>query len=285
MIRYEWPEGFTAAYAFTIDVDAESPQMWRARDKKITALNEMEQRRFGLREGIFNLLELLERFGCKATCFVPGFEATSRPWLLERIVSGGHEAALHGFYHEVPAQISAGRFREITEECVELFVRATGKKPVGFRSPSWEMGPEHLKVLSALGMAYDSSLSGYDHPYEIDGLIELPIQWPLDDAVFIRYAGTGVDKGAPLFTKDVAEGWLDYIRGIFRYAGLAASTVHPWLTGRPGRIALAEAMLDYCMNTPNVLVATMAELAAYHAASANKGRFAENAEIPVLPEG
>ena len=32
---------------------------------------------------IFNLLDLLERYGVRATCFVPGFEAATRPWLLE----------------------------------------------------------------------------------------------------------------------------------------------------------------------------------------------------------
>lgn len=284
MKRYVWPDGYTSAYAFTIDVDAESPQMWRERQGSIRGLNELEQRRFGLREGIFNLLEVLERFGCKATCYVPGFEAESRPWLLETIASRGHEVALHGYYHEVPAHLSPAQFREVTEKCLFLFERVLGKKPVGFRSPAWEMTAENLAAVRDLGLLYDSSLSGYDHPYELDNLIELPVQWPLDDAVFLRFSGGG-DRWPPRFTADACEGWKDYARSVARYAGLAVSTVHPWITGRPGRIALAETMLEYCMSNSTIWTATMAELAAYHAGSANKGVFSESAPAPSIPEG
>ena len=285
MQKYIWPKGYNSAFAFTIDVDAESPQIWRSRETGIKGLNQLEQRRYGLREGIFNLLDVLERFEVKATCFVPCFEAETRPWLLETIVSRGHEVALHGYYHEVPGQLPTARFREITEKCIEFFQKNLGKKPVGFRSPSWEMTGSSLAVLRDLGLSYDSSVSGYNHPYELDGLMEMPIQWSLDDAVFIRYVGGGVDSAPPRFTKDVIEGWIDVSSAICAHGGLAVSTVHPWLTGRPGRLHLAEKLLEHFRKTPGVWMPTMQELATYHESSANKDVFAESTDVPGLPEG
>ncbi len=285
MIHYTWPDGYNSSFSFTIDVDAESPQMWRGRATGIKGLNQLEQRRYGLREGIFNLLDILEHYGVHATCFVPGFEAATRPWLLEALAERGHEIGLHCWYHEVVADLSTERFREILEKCLELFQSRLGSKPVGFRSPSWEMTPEALGVLADLGILYDSSLSGYDHPYEIKGITEIPIQWPMDDAVFFRFIGGGADHWQPYSTSALCADWVTYSSNICRFGGVAVATVHPWLTGRPGRIPLAEALLEYVCSASGIWVATLAELAAYHNASPNRHIYGESAEIPSLPEG
>ena len=70
-MTYDWPQNHSCAFCFTIDVDAESPQIWRSRTTGIKALQQLEQRRYGLREGIWNLLDLLDKYEVKATCFVP----------------------------------------------------------------------------------------------------------------------------------------------------------------------------------------------------------------------
>ena len=285
MKRYVWPSGCHSSFSFTIDVDAESPQIWRSRATGIKGLNQLEQRRYGLREGIFNLLDLLERYGVRATCFVPGFEAATRPWLLEALAARGHEVGLHCWYHEVVADLSAGRFREILEKCIELFESTLGSRPVGFRSPSWEMTPESLEVLADLGILYDSSLSGYDHPYELGGMTEIPIQWPMDDAIFFRFVGGGADHWQPASTAAQCESWIAHTMNICRFGGVAVSTMHPWLTGRPGRLPLAEALLEHVSSVKGIWIATLAEIAAYHNNSVNKGSFGESAEIPSLPDG
>lgn len=284
MKHYSWPDGFTSAFAFTIDVDAESPQMWRSRTSGIHGLNQLEQRRYGLREGIFNLLDLLDRYGVRATCFVPGFEASTRPWLLEELAGRGHEIGLHCWYHEVVADLSPERFRETLEKCVELFRSTLGAAPVGFRSPSWEMTPQAIRILGDLGLSYDSSLSGYDHPYSIEGITEIPIQWPMDDAVFFRYIGGGVDHWHPASTSGQRSDWSTYCSDICRFGGSAVVTVHPWLTGRPGRIALAESLLEHMCARNDVWIAPLSDIADHHRTSPNKDLYNEQADIPSLPE-
>ncbi len=278
---YRWPENIRAAFCFTIDVDAESPQLWRGRRQTSLSMNELEQRRYGLREGIWNLLETLRRYEVRATCFVPVYEAETRPWLLEALARDNHEIGLHGVLHEVVSELTPDEFARIVEKGVETVVRRTGTKPAGFRSPAWEMTPWAFDVLQKAGLSYDSSLSGHDHPYSLDDTIEIPIQWPIDDAVFFRYSGTGNDRWPPRSTAETVKSWLDVCEGIERHGGAVIPTVHPWLTGRSYRIPLAEALLEHARNTAGLWICTAGELAAYHAASPNLGSFRHSRELPV----
>ena len=280
---YRWPENIHAAFCFTIDVDAESPQLWRSRRLPSLSMNELEQRRYGLREGIWNLLELLRRYDVRATCFVPVHEAETRPWLLEALARDNHEIGLHGVLHEVVSELEPDEFAGIVEKGMETVVRMTGTRPVGFRSPAWEMTPWAFDVLQKAGLLYDSSLSGHDHPYSLDDTIEVPIQWPLDDAVFFRYSGTGSDRWPPRSTTETVKSWLEVCKGIESHGGAAVPTVHPWLTGRSYRTPLAEALLEYARNAEGLWICTVKELAAYHAASPNLDTFRESRELPLPP--
>ena len=279
-VPYIWPEQYDAAFCFTIDMDAESPQLWRNRNQASLSMNELEQRRYGMREGIWNLFDVLRRYEVHATCFVPVFEAETRPWLLESIAEEEHEIGLHGVLHEVVSELSRDQFCEIIERGVDAVVSRTGKRPKGFRSPSWEMPLWALEVLREKGISYDSSLSGYDHPYSLDGLVELPIQWPLDDPVFFRFVSSGASRWAPFFTSDAARGWVEICEGIEMAHGSAITTVHPWVTGRSSRIRLAEALLEHARSAERLWVCTAEELAAYHASSSNMALFDEAGTPP-----
>ena len=101
---YEWPQGTTSAFCFTIDVDAESPYQWSLPEGAPAALGQIEQRLFGPRVGIWRLLDLLDRYDIRATMFVPGLVAKNHPELLPAFVERGHEIGLHGYFHEIATE-------------------------------------------------------------------------------------------------------------------------------------------------------------------------------------
>ena len=78
-------------------------------------------------------------------------------------------------------------------QAIDYLSKATGKRPVGFRAPSWAFSPHTLGHVLKAGFLYDSSMMAMDEPYEIradgkpTGLVELPIEWILDD--FPYYSG------------------------------------------------------------------------------------------------
>jgi len=280
--RYEWPQGKRSAFCFTVDVDAESPLLWSLREQTVhRTVGQFEQRQFGPRVGIWRLLDLLARFGIKGSFFVPAVVAEKHPELLPAFVERGHEVGLHGYFHEIVSHVSDQEFSAALEASIELFRRQVGVTPAGFRSPAWEMTAHMLAEVKARGM-YDSSLSGFDNPYTIADVVEVPVQWALDDAVFFKFLGGGVDNWAPSPPRQVLEGWIDEWDMLHADAGLFMLTVHDWISGRGHRIRLLETLLERVCADPTAWIATVGEVAAHHAGSVNRDRFDVELQTPEL---
>lgn len=277
---YEWPEGKQSGVLLSVDVDAIAPFLWEHRDHLPDRLARLEVRRFGLRSGLARLLDLFDRYGVKASFYVPAVVAEFDPDLLPSLLSAGHEIGLHGYFHELVRDIGDAEFDAALDASLDLFVRQTGKAPIGFRSPAWEMTPHMLAEIKARGLAYDSSLMGFDHPYEIDGVVEIPVQWALDDAIFYKFEGSGNERWAPVSGSAVLEDWLAEWRTLHRFGGLFTLTVHDWISGRGQRIAVLEKLLDVITAETGTWVATAAEIAGHHASSVNSGRFAVASAVP-----
>lgn len=277
---YEWPQGKQSAALLSVDVDADSPFLWSLGNDAPQRLATHEIRRFGPRTGLYRLLDLFARYGFRGSFYVPGHVAETNPEILPAILEGGHEIGLHGYFHEIVSEVSDAEFTGALEASFELFVKQTGKAPVGFRSPAWELTPHMLREIRRLGLAYDSSLSGFDHPYEVEGVTELPVQWMVDDAIVFKFEGGGRDRWPYQSGRGVIDDWLREWRALHRYGGLFTLTVHDWISGRAQRIALLEELFDAIKAENGAWVATAQEIAAFHAASPNRGRFAVKAHVP-----
>lgn len=277
---YEWPEGYKCAAAFTVDVDADVPYRWQHRDAMPPTLGQLEQRRFGPRQGLWRLVDLIEQHGIKGSFYVPGLVAESYPDLLPELLDRGHEIGLHGYFHEIVAESDDAEFARALDKSLTLFERQTGKPPVGFRSPAWEMTRPMLARLREVGLAYDSSLMGFDHPYEIDGVVEIPVQWLLDDAIYFKFVGGGNDSGPPVSPAAVLESWQLEFDGLHRFGGLFMLTVHGWISGRGQRIMMLERLLGHIAAAGSTWRATASEIADWHSHSPNLGRFQAEGNVP-----
>ena len=270
---YVWPQGRSSAFCFTVDVDAHSPLLWGLREQPASKLvGQFEQRLFGPRVGIWRLLDLLARHDIRGSFFVPAVVAETFPELLPAFVERGHEVGLHGFFHEIVAHTSDAEFSAALDASLALFQRQVGLTPKGFRSPAWEMTPHMMAELHARGM-YDSSLSGFDNPYTLGGVVEVPVQWAIDDAVYFKFLGGGVDHWPPSASRPVLETWTDEWETLHAEGGLFMLTVHDWISGRAHRIRLLDTLLSTVARTPGAWIATVGEVAAYHAESVNRDRF------------
>jgi peptidoglycan-N-acetylglucosamine deacetylase len=127
---------------------------------------------------------------------------------------------------------------------------------------------------------YDTSLMGFDHPYTIDGVTEIPVQWMVDDAIYFKFDGAGNDKWPPSAQDGILNTWIDEWTVISRDSDLFMLTVHDWISGRAARIRMLEKMLDVVTRTPGVWIATVGEVAAHHTASTNAGRYVVQSRTP-----
>ena len=121
-----WPTGKKAAFCISVDVDADSPLLWRMRNEdQIRYISELEQRQHGIRYGIDAICELFRNYNLRATFFVPAIIAERNRELLNNILLKGHEIGLHGYAHEAVRDITDTEFTKALERSITIFERQT----------------------------------------------------------------------------------------------------------------------------------------------------------------
>ena len=88
------------------------------------------------------ILDILEKYGVKATFFVIGVNAERHPEKVKRIASSGHEIGNHTYSHPHLKKVSAQELEAEIEKASEVISRLTGKKPVLFRPPEGYCGAD-----------------------------------------------------------------------------------------------------------------------------------------------
>jgi peptidoglycan-N-acetylglucosamine deacetylase len=81
------------------------------------------------------ILDVLDRFGVKASFFVIGLNATADPDILRRIYNDGHEIGIHTFTHPEISSISSRQFGLEVGSTERLIESLTGNKTTLFRPP------------------------------------------------------------------------------------------------------------------------------------------------------
>jgi peptidoglycan-N-acetylglucosamine deacetylase len=188
--RIAWPDGARCAVTLSFDVDAESSFLNRGTEYA-TRLTSLSQGRYGIQRGLPRILDLLDDYDITATFFVPGYVVEQHTAAIAEIQRSGHEIGHHGYLHERPDRLQPEQERPVIEHGLEAMRLMLGIRPVGYRSPAWEITPHTLEALNACGFLYDSSCMGSDTPYiESHGghhILELPVQWLLDDWPLFGY--------------------------------------------------------------------------------------------------
>jgi peptidoglycan/xylan/chitin deacetylase (PgdA/CDA1 family) len=238
-----WPNGTSCALALTFDFDAE--EVWIAEDPA----NErrpgvLSQGTYGAKVAVPLILELLASHGLTATFFVPG-----------------RVAGLHGHTHRDPSRLTRA------EEEAELVAsrRALvelGADPAGYRSPSWDLSESTLDLLASHGLSYSSNLMDDIRPYRHDnGVIELPVQWLLDDAPHFWFEARASWNKKISTPGEVLELWQTEFAGIRKLGALYVLTMHPQFIGRPSRLEMLDTFLCSVTAHGDVWIATAGEIA------------------------
>ncbi len=258
-----WKDGAQCAVMLTFDVDAET--LWLAGD--LTNLDKpglLSIGTYGGRVGVPLILNLLKNYQIPATFFVPGWTAETHSDMIGVIDSYGHEIGHHGYLHEEPTQLSREQEEVVLNKGLTALRAITGKDPIGYRSPAWEFSANTISLLHEYGFKYSSNMMSHFIPWQHaeTHVIELPVQWVLDDAPFFLFRPSGPSR--PIQPAAVAyEAWSEEFRGIYHYGGLFNLTMHPQFIGRPGRLMMLQRLVDFIRGFPQVWFATGTEIAEY----------------------
>ena len=257
-----WPGGKRCAVALSFDSDHDTNEL-RDGGKSIGRLSWGQ---YGSRVGVPRILELLKRTQVPATFFVPAVSALLYPDEQRRVVAEGHEIGLHGWIHEVNSALTEKDERDLHLRSSDTLTQITGVRPVGMRTPSWDFSPATLKIQREMGLLYDSSLMADNDPYELEehgertGIVELPVEWIRDDAVYFN-----MNRFAALRPYTAPTTVLDIFRREFDAAydegGLFLLTMHPHVIGYRSRMFILEELIRHMQAMPDVWFATHRDVA------------------------
>lgn len=266
--RTVWPQNKKCAVMISVNLDAEFFGKIYYPDINVDEGDILRLGHTSIRYGLPGLLEVLDRYGTKATFFIPGAVAKRYPEAVRSIAGRGHEIGCHGNNHEILAHLAIEEQRAALTEAREALASITGRRPVGFRMPEGEISEETLALVKSLGFTYSSSLSDDDVPYvrEASGLMELPIHWELFDLPYFVFTfdppiPPGQSRSARM--DDVLRNWMYELEGARRFGTLMNLQLDPQATGEQGRIFMLEKLLEELKTSGDVWVATGQEIAAY----------------------
>src|SRR5512140_829642 len=193
-----WPNGARVAVGLSFDVDNATASL--ATGNLIS--ESISRGEYGAIDGLPRILRLLDAHQLPASFFIPAVSHLLHPDMIPAIQkSGRHEIGVHGWIHEhLPSVNDAAAEQDMLNRAIETLTRAIGKKPVGYRAPSWQFSQYTMQQLKNAGFLYDSSLMASDDAYEIlldkqpTGVVELPIERIVDD---FPYFGSGANGGMP----------------------------------------------------------------------------------------
>ncbi|MGO9309336.1 MAG: polysaccharide deacetylase family protein [Spirochaetia bacterium] len=283
MSRITWPGGNASAAAFTFDEDGETVAFGYDKENAAYRMSLQSEATYGPEVGLPRILDVLDEHKVPATFFVPGYTAERHEAAVREIVKRGHEVAHHGYLHERPDLLDERQEEEILQRGTRILERITGRKPRGYRAPSWEMKERTPRLLRNNGLLYDSSLMGDDEPYRIaagqgEELLEIPVHWTNDDWVHFGFCsspqlGNGISSPSKVF-----DTWSEEFLGYHQFGGCFVLTLHPFVIGRPSRIRLLDRMIRLITGTDKVWIATLEQIADFMRESGT-GRFHPPADM------
>jgi peptidoglycan/xylan/chitin deacetylase (PgdA/CDA1 family) len=264
-----WPGGRRAAAAFTFDVDAESAVLWGS-PGNADRMSVVSHQAYGPLVGVPRLLALLDRHGVRATFFVPGYTAHRYPGVVRDIVAAGHEVAHHGYLHEQPTGCTVDEQAEHLDRGLRALEEVADVRPVGYRAPMWDLSWSSAALLAERGFLYDSSLMDADAPYELattpgatESIVEVPIQWALDDWEQYCYLPDITGSGLIETPRKARELWQAEFEGLRAVGGCWVLTNHPFLSGRPSRAQQLDELMAHVSGCADVWTASLEQIATH----------------------
>jgi peptidoglycan/xylan/chitin deacetylase (PgdA/CDA1 family) len=249
-----WPDGYKSCFFLSFDYDSSSAEMWKTPNDIVS----QSKGAYAHKVAVPRILEMLDELEIMTTFFVPGWTADNHPESVKSIIEKGHEVGAHSYMHERITEVSFEAERSIFDRSMSSLAKV-GVKPVGYRAPYWLVSDRTVGHLKRLGFTYSSNFMDDDMPYMLNirgeetGLVELPVEWLLDDWPHFETSYMNPEQVYKLWKPE-----FDGLYDLGRYFGL---TCHPECIGRISRLRMLERLLKEAQGKGDVWFPTGKQLA------------------------
>ena len=208
------------------------------------------QREYGLRIGIFRVIDALQQAGICPVIAANSMAAERLPKLVQRFNDWGCEWLGHGIAatRMMHSEQSLDLQTEHIQTSLDTLTRVTGRRPRGWLSQDWGSSPATYGLLRQAGLDYTLDWVNDDQPYWMSpasgaarGLLSIPLSSEWDD-VQCQWLRNIEPKAHAALTGAAFERLAEECQQHHRPAvfGLA---LHPWVCGMPSRIAALRDLL------------------------------------------
>ena len=147
---------------------------------------------YGVKTGIYRLLEAFKRHGAKTSVMVNAVVAERAPEAVKAIADGGHEVLSHSYAMDViPALLSDEDEKKNIERCTKLLEKASGQKIQGWLSPRGTSKPTTPKLLAEYGYRWYGDVFDADLPYVQNygnkKIVAIPLSYDVNDMPSMKY--------------------------------------------------------------------------------------------------
>ncbi len=252
-----WPDGARCALGLSFDCDHETAELGAGGQ----AVGRLAWAEYGRRVGVPRILNLLAHHSATASFFIPAVAALIDPDEPRRIIAAGHEIGVHGWIHENTSTLDRATERAMLIRARQTLHDLTGQRPTGHRAAQWDLSVNTLALVAELGFDYDSSMMADEDCYEVvlsgtpSGLIEVPVDWVRDDAVYLAFNRTPTTRpyAAPEQVRDI---FIREFDAAFDQGGLCQLVMHPFVIGYRSRIWILEEILRHARARGAVWIAS-----------------------------
>ena len=219
---------------------------------------------YGARRGIWNILELLEKYRVKATFFVLGTTAEKYPDTVRAAAKAGHEIAGMGYNFaslrtasEEQERANVRRSARVLEDIAAVQIR-------GWRCPDYRVSPQTLDILAEEGLLWDSSFLNDDFPYLFETrakkIVEIPFTTSTADKTYVGYPYP--QRGGP---DGLASVWNNELDVLYQESEKAPRlmnlSLQTWASGRPANLRVLERLLERMVGHEEFRFAQSSEIA------------------------
>jgi peptidoglycan/xylan/chitin deacetylase (PgdA/CDA1 family) len=215
---------------------------------------------YGIKTGIYRLLDAFERQGAKTSVMVNAVVAERAPEAVKAVADGGHEVLSHSYAMDViPALLSDEEERKNIERCTRLLEHASGQRIRGWLSPRGTSRKETPKLLADAGYRWYGDVFDTDLPYVQrfgdKKIVAIPLSYDVNDMPSMKYGS------APKAMLDAFEEVIGIARERDDELRIIDVTSHAHIFGHHRGAYYYEKIIEKAVSANDIWIGTRAQIA------------------------
>ena len=229
-------------------------------------------RDYGVRVGIWRLMEIMQRFGVRGTVALNSDVCREYPRIIEEGKKLGWEWMGHGITNSIRiGEQSESEERVLIRECVSTIARSVGQAPRGWLSPGLGETVRTLDILAENGIEYTGNWVNDDQPYPMrvkkGSMVAMPYSSEINDIPALL----SLHQSPERFGQMICDQFDVLYEDGLKTGRVMSICLHPFLIGHPHRSKYLAKALAHIASRQEVWLATGSEIVDWYKKNYLKG--------------